>query len=46
MRSRRLKLHETVCLDCNGTGEIVGTPGSNGLALAAQCPTCNGTGKR
>ncbi|MEV4081555.1 hypothetical protein ACGFJC_13000 [Nonomuraea fuscirosea] len=34
-----------VCLDCDGSGQIVGTPTGNGLALAAECPTCNGTGK-
>ncbi|MEV0236116.1 hypothetical protein [Nonomuraea sp. NPDC050786] len=36
---------KATCLDCNGTGQIVGTPAANGLALAAQCPTCDGTGK-
>ncbi|WP_153262170.1 hypothetical protein [Nonomuraea phyllanthi] len=40
-----LTSRKAVCLDCNGSGQIVGTPAANGLALAAQCPSCNGTGK-
>ena len=33
------------CQDCGGSGEIVGTP-VNGLALAADCAACHGTGRR
>lgn len=34
------------CKDCDGTGQITGMPTGNGLALEADCPTCNGTGRR
>ena len=35
-----------MCDDCKGSGQITGTPAANGLALAATCPTCNGTGRK
>ncbi|GAA3180607.1 hypothetical protein GCM10010486_55850 [Nonomuraea roseoviolacea subsp. carminata] len=35
-----------ICPDCNGAGELTGTPAGNGLALSATCPTCNGTGRK
>lgn len=35
-----------VCTDCGGSGQVTGTPANNGLALAAECPTCSGTGRR
>ncbi|MDP4501115.1 hypothetical protein [Nonomuraea turcica] len=35
-----------VCADCHGSGQVTGTPAPNGLALAADCPSCNGTGRR
>lgn len=35
-----------VCGDCQGSGQITGTPGANGLAMTADCPSCNGSGRR
>lgn len=35
-----------MCQDCEGSGQITGTPASNGLALAATCPSCHGTGRK
>lgn len=35
-----------VCRDCAGTGQITGKPSGNGIALAATCPTCHGSGRR
>lgn len=35
-----------VCTDCDGAGEITGTPIQNGLALATVCSACNGKGVR
>ncbi|MEU6781520.1 hypothetical protein ABZ912_20130 [Nonomuraea angiospora] len=34
------------CGDCTGSGQITGTPAANGLALTADCPTCDGTGRK
>lgn len=34
------------CQDCGGSGQITGTPAANGLALVADCPACNGSGRR
>jgi DnaJ-class molecular chaperone len=34
------------CTDCNGTGEIPGRAGENGIALAGVCPACDGQGVR
>jgi DnaJ-class molecular chaperone len=34
------------CQDCGGSGQIVGTAAANGLALAADCPACGGSGRR
>ncbi|MFI9846722.1 hypothetical protein ACIHFD_57550 [Nonomuraea sp. NPDC051941] len=34
------------CLDCQGTGQLTGTPAGNGLAMGADCPTCGGSGQK
>lgn len=33
-----------MCQDCNGTGQITSSAAANGLALGADCPSCDGTG--
>jgi len=37
---------KSTCMDCMGSGEITGTPDSNGMALSMTCMSCLGSGQK
>lgn len=40
----KLNLQETVCEDCDGTGEILSYVDEDEHLFTGECPVCSGTG--